>query len=69
MARIRMIVEEDDKQTEQVFELEGDLDCLDAIEGAVEQFRLEALPQVEQTLLQQAQTRQIQQEKKTLADG
>lgn len=70
MATIRLIVEDDSgKQTQQVFALSGDLDTLDGIESAVEAFRLQVLPQVEKTLLEDAQTRQVTREKKTLPDG
>jgi hypothetical protein len=64
--KIRLILEDDNAtKTEQTFALEGDLDTLDGIDEAVEQFRLAALPQVEKTLLEQAQERSIAQEKKT----
>ena len=49
----------------QRFALSGDLDTLDGIDESVEQFRLAALPQVEKTLLEQAQERTIAKEKKT----
>jgi hypothetical protein len=66
MARIRVIVEDDEgKQSEQVFELQGDLDSLDGIETAVEDFRLQTLPQVEKALLDTAQTRHLDQQKKS----
>jgi hypothetical protein len=69
MAKIRLIVEDDDgNQTEQTFILEGDLERLDGIESAVEDFRLSALPQVEQALLEAAQAKRIEQEKKTVPD-
>ena len=65
MPRLRLILEDDNgTQTEQAFALSGDLDTLDGIDEAVEQFRLEALPHVEKVLLEQAQARVIQ-EKKT----
>ena len=65
MPRLRLILEDDTgTQTEQTFALSGDLDTLDGIDEAVEQFRLEALPQVEKVLLEQAQERVLQ-EKKT----
>jgi hypothetical protein len=70
MARIRVIVEgEEGERCEQVFELQGDLDSLDGIETAVEEFRLQTLPQVEQTLMQKAQARHLEQQKKSLAPG
>ena len=68
MAKIRLIVEDDGNQTEQTFTLEGDLEHLDGIESAVEDFRLSALPQVEQVLLEAAQAKRIEQEKKTVPD-
>lgn len=60
------LLNEDGTQTQQSFELEGDLNCLDGIDQAVENFKNAALPKVEQLLLQQAQERAIAQEKKTL---
>jgi hypothetical protein len=70
MATIRVIVEDDSgQQTEQAFTLTGDLDTLDGIEQAVEAFRLQVLPQVEQTLLEDAQIRHLNAEKKTLPQG
>lgn len=67
MSNIRLTLEDDNgTKTEQTFALCGDLDTLDGIDDAVEQFRLAALPQVEKTLLEQAQERAIAQEKKTL---
>jgi hypothetical protein len=67
MPTIRLILEDDNAtKTEQTFALSGDLDTLDGIDEAVEQFRLAALPQVEKTLLEQAQERTIAKEKKTL---
>ena len=66
MPCLRLILEDDNgTQTEQTFALSGDLDTLDGIDEAVEQFRLVALPAVEKTLLAQAQERAIQ-EKKTI---
>jgi hypothetical protein len=65
MPRLRLILEDDNgTQTEQTFALSGDLDTLNGIDEAVEQFRLQALPQVEKVLLEQAQERVLQ-EKKT----
>jgi len=55
-------------QTEHIFDLIGDLESLDGIDEAVEQFKNVALPQVEQELLSQAQARALEQEKKTAAD-
>jgi hypothetical protein len=68
MPKIRLIVEDNDgNQTEKSFELRGDLDHLDGIDEAVEQFKNRALPQIEQQLLANAQERAVQEEKKTLA--
>lgn len=67
MPKIRIIVEDDQgNQTEQVHDLAGDLSDLDSIDEAVEQFKSAALPQIEQTLLEQAQASAVAQEKKTL---
>jgi len=69
MAKIRLIVEDDEgNQTEQTFLLEGDLEHLDGIESAVEDFRLDALPKIEKALLEAAQAKRIAQEKKTVPD-
>jgi hypothetical protein len=69
MPKIRLILADDEGTlSEQTFALSGDLDTLDGIDEAVEQFRLEALPQVEKTLLEQAQERVLQ-EKKSLSDA
>jgi hypothetical protein len=68
MPKIRLILEDDQgNQTEKTFELIGDLDHLDGIDEAVEQFKNQALPQVEQELLAQAEQRTLQEEKKTVA--
>jgi hypothetical protein len=65
MPRIRLILEnEDGTQTEQTFALAGDLNTLDGIDEAVEQFRLNALPNVEKTLLQRAQEQVLQEKKR-----
>jgi len=70
MAKIRVIVEDDEgNRAEQTFTLEGDLEHLDGIESAVEEFRLDALPQIEKALLEAAQTKHITQEKKTVPES
>jgi hypothetical protein len=67
MPRIRLILEDDNgTQTEQTFALTGDLDTLDGIDEAVEAFRLQALPDIEKTLLEQAQERTLQEKKRQL---
>ena len=66
MPNIRVIVEtEDGQSTEQVFVLPGNLDTLDSIDEAVEQFKNDTLPKIEQALLQNSQERLAAQEKKT----
>ena len=66
MPKIRLIVEDDSgHETEHTYELSGDLDHLDGIDEAVEQFKTAALPRVEQHLLSQAQARAVAREKKT----
>lgn len=66
MPTIRVIVEDEDGQPiEKIFTLPSSLNTLDAIDEAVEQFKNQALPQVEQQLLHNAQERLITQEKKT----
>jgi hypothetical protein len=68
MPTIRVILEDDNgEQTEQTFALHGNLDTLDAIDEAVEQFKNDALPKIEQELLQQNQERLAAKEKKTVA--
>ncbi len=68
MPKIRLILEDDDgNQTEKTFQLNGDLDHLDGIDEAVEEFKNQALPQVEQELLSLAGQRALAQEKKTVA--
>jgi len=48
MPKIRVILEtEDGQSTEQIFELPGNLDTLDAIDEAVEQFKNKTLPGIE----------------------
>ncbi len=69
MPKIRLILEDDQgNQTEKTFTLQGDLDTLDGIDEAVEQFKNGALPQVEQELFSLARERTLAQEKKTAAD-
>jgi hypothetical protein len=66
MPKVRIILEDDNGTvTEQTYALSGDLDTLDGIDESVEQFRLEALPQLEKALLEQSQQRAVEQEKKT----
>ena len=65
MPKIRLIIEDDaGQQTEQTFALSGDLESLDGIDEAVEQFKNAALPQVEQQLLAKAQAGVQEEEKK-----
>ncbi len=69
MPEIRLTITDDNgNRAQRVFRLEGDLNTLGQIEEAVEQFRHQALPDVEQTLLSQAQERFVAQEKKTRSD-
>jgi len=60
---------DDGTTTEQIFDLGEELNHLDAIDEAVEQFKNSALPVVEQPLLQKAQERLAAQEKKTRVEG
>lgn len=70
MPKIRVILEDDHgQQTEQTFALNGNLDTLDAIDEAVEQFKNDTLPKLEQELLHQSQERIAAQEKKTLVES
>jgi hypothetical protein len=70
MPRIRLILEDDDGNTtptaaERLYRLEGDLDTLDQIEQAVETFKKQALPDIEHSLLDQAQERFVARGKKS----
>ena len=66
MPEITLVLTDDTgKQTQKIFALQGDLDSLDGIDEAVEQFKNQALPQIEHALLAQAQHRAAVQEKKT----
>ncbi len=69
MPRIRLILEDDNgtpllDHAERIYLLEGRCDTLNQIEEAVEKFKNAALPDVEQTLLDDAQQRFTTQEKK-----
>jgi len=65
MPIIRLIVEDDaGQQTEQSFVLVGDLESLDGIDEAVEQFKNAALPHIEQQLWDHAQARALEGDKK-----
>jgi hypothetical protein len=65
MPKIRVIVEtEEGQSTEQIFVLPAHLDTLDAIDEAVEAFKNQTLPRIEQELLQNSQERLAAQEKK-----
>ena len=62
MPRIRIILEDDQGNplpdaARRTYRLEGDLDTLDGIEQAVETFKERALPEVERSLLSEAQRR------------
>jgi hypothetical protein len=65
MAHICLTLHNEDGTTfEKTFDLTGDLDSLDGIDEAVEQFKNDALPLVEQELLEKAQDRIVTTEKK-----
>ncbi len=67
MPEITLILKDDSgNQIQKAFTLAGDLDSLDGIDEAVEQFKNQALPQIEQELLTGAQERAVQEEKKTI---
>ena len=62
MPKIRLILEDDDGNlietiAQRTYELEGECDTLDGIEQAVEGFRRQALPEIERSLLTEAQKR------------
>jgi hypothetical protein len=73
MPRIRLILEDDNgkplpETTEQIYRLDGNCDTINQIEAAVETFKNQALPQVEQTRLTQAQQRFVGEGKKAEPD-
>jgi|HubBroStandDraft_3_1064219.scaffolds.fasta_scaffold594136_2 hypothetical protein len=73
MARIRLILEDDNGKplptnAQQIYALDSQCDTLNQIEAAVEKFKNAALPQLEQTLLAQAQYRFLGEEKKSDPD-
>ena len=62
MARIRLVLEDDNGNPlpdtqRHIYPLQGQCDTLNQIEEAVENFKNQALPQIEMTLLTQAQQR------------
>ncbi len=69
MPRIRLTIEDDEgnpiEDARRTYRLEGDCETLDGIERAVEEFKKRALPEVEHSLLAEAQKRFVAQEKKT----
>jgi hypothetical protein len=67
MRKIRLIIEEEGAAiSDKSFPLPEDLGTLDQIDEAVEGFKNEALPQIEQELLTQAQARVLLELKKTV---
>ena len=71
MARIRIILEDDKgreltEQEARVYELGKGLDSLHDIEGALEEFRRQVLPELTAQLLTEAQAAQLQDPKKEL---
>jgi len=65
MPQITLTLTHDDgSRTERTFPLHGDLDHLNDIDEAVERFKNQALPQIEQELLTQAHARAVAREKK-----
>ncbi len=69
MPQIKLTLENEDGSSQTLrFDLAGDLNNLDGIDEAVEQFKRAALPEVERLLLTQSQERTVAQEKKTLRD-
>ena len=66
MPEITLILKDDNgNQFEKTFALLGDLDSLNAIDEAAEEFKNQALPQMERELLTRAQQRALHEEKKT----
>ena len=68
MATIRMTLEDNEgRQVTEQYELPDNLDSLDDVDVAIEQFKNEALPRLEQELLQQAEARALAAEKKAVS--
>ena len=62
MPQIRLSLQDDQGNPipgaqELIYQLEGDLETLDQIEQATENFKQQALPEIEHSLLQRAQQR------------
>lgn len=61
MPRIRLTIEDNEgkpiENARRTYRLEGDCETLDEIEQAVEEFKKRALPEVERSLLAEAQKR------------
>jgi hypothetical protein len=69
MRKIRLILEDDDALiSDKSFLLPDNLDTLDQIDEAVEVFKNEALPQIEQELLAQALDQKVLELKKTVTN-
>jgi hypothetical protein len=71
MARIRIILEDDDEREmkeggSRVYELGTGLNRLHEIEGALEQFRRQVLPELTAELLAKAQAAEIKDSKKEM---
>jgi hypothetical protein len=63
MPRIRITLEDDEGnpiEPRKTYRLEGDCDTLDGIERAVEAFKERVLPEVERSLLTEAQRRFVE---------
>jgi hypothetical protein len=66
--KIRVILEDaQGQERERIFRWEGDLDHLDGIDKAVEQFKTQALPEIECALFAAAQSRDVKQKKGSAA--
>jgi TolA-binding protein len=62
MPHIRLILQDDQGNPipgteERIYQLQGELETLDQIEQATEEFKREALPEIEHSLLARAQQR------------
>jgi hypothetical protein len=68
MPRVRLILEDENGNplpgTEQVYVLDGECDTLNRIEAAVETFKKNALPALEQSLFTRAQEQFVVEQKK-----
>ncbi len=73
MPRIRLTLEDDEgnpiESVRLIYRLEGDCETLDGIERAVEGFKRRVLPEIEQSLLTEAQKQYVARGEKSSPGG